>query len=60
MTELTEVGRKAVDAGTIAADAVERQMLSGVSAEEALLLDNLLRRCAGALESVGRLGGGDE
>src|SRR5277367_1018890 len=38
MTELTEAGRKAVDAGTIAADAVERQMLSGVSAKEALLL----------------------
>jgi DNA-binding MarR family transcriptional regulator len=61
MTELTKAGRKAVDAGTIAADAVERQMLSGVSPKEALLLDNLLRRCAAALESVGRLeGGGDE
>jgi DNA-binding MarR family transcriptional regulator len=60
MTELTEAGRKAVDAGTIAADAVERQMLSGISPEEALLLDNLLRRCAAALENVGRLEGGDE
>ena len=61
MTELTEAGRKAVDAGTIAADAVERQMLSGVSPEEALVLDNLLRRCAAALESAERReGGGDE
>jgi DNA-binding MarR family transcriptional regulator len=60
MTELTEAGRKAVEAGTIAADTVERQMLSGVSPEEALLLDNLLRRCAAALESAGLEGGGDE
>jgi DNA-binding MarR family transcriptional regulator len=60
-TELTEAGRKAVDAGKIAADAVERQMLSGLSPEEALLLDNLLRRCTAALESVGRRDdGGDK
>ena len=61
VTELTAAGRKAVQAGTIAADTVERQMLSGVSPEEALVLDNLLRRCAAALESAERReGGGDE
>lgn len=51
MTELTDSGRKAVDAGTIAADIVERQMLSALSAEEAKLLANLLKRCAVALEN---------
>ncbi len=49
-TELTAAGRKAVEAGTVAADAVERQMLSGLSEEEAGLLGSLLRRCAAALE----------
>ena len=41
-------------AGKVAADTVERQMLSGLSSKEALLLDTLLRRCAAALESVER------
>ncbi|MES2012760.1 MAG: MarR family transcriptional regulator [Pseudomonadota bacterium] len=51
MTELTDSGRKAVNAGTIAAEVVERQMLSALSAEEAKLLASLLKRCAIALES---------
>ncbi|OYX31944.1 MAG: MarR family transcriptional regulator [Caulobacterales bacterium 32-69-10] len=50
MTELTQAGRRVVEAGTIAADTVERQMLSGLSGEEARLLGDLLRRCAAALE----------
>ena len=56
MTELTKAGRKAVQAGTIAAEAVERQMLSGLSAQEAKLLGSLLRRCAAALESANSAG----
>lgn len=51
MTELTDSGRKAVNAGTIAAEVVERQMLSALSEEEATLLASLLKRCAVALES---------
>jgi DNA-binding MarR family transcriptional regulator len=51
-TELTEAGRRAVEAGTIAADAVERQMLSVLSPEEAGLLGSLLRRCAAALDQA--------
>jgi DNA-binding MarR family transcriptional regulator len=49
MTELTTAGRKAVADGMKAADAVERQMLSTLSAEEARLLCDLLKRCAAAL-----------
>jgi DNA-binding MarR family transcriptional regulator len=52
MTDLTESGRKAAGAGTIAAEAVERKMLSGLSAEEAKLLGSLLKRCAAALENA--------
>jgi DNA-binding MarR family transcriptional regulator len=51
MTELTEAGRTTVDAGLIAADAVERQMLSGLSKEEARVLNDLLERCAAALQT---------
>ncbi|CAN5349484.1 MarR family transcriptional regulator [soil metagenome] len=53
MTELTEMGHKAVDAGTTAAEAVERQMVSALSADEAMLLDSLLKRCVAALDSGG-------
>jgi DNA-binding MarR family transcriptional regulator len=49
MTELTDSGRKAIIAGTIAAEVVERHMLSALSAEEAKLLASLLKRCAAAL-----------
>jgi len=49
--ELTEAGRTTVDAGLIAADAVERQMLSGLSKEEARVLNDLLERCAAALQT---------
>jgi DNA-binding PadR family transcriptional regulator len=50
MIELTEAGQKAVAAGTRAADVVERQMLSALSAKEAKLLRDMLKRCAAALE----------
>ena len=50
MTELTDAGHTAVAAGAKAADAVERQMLSGLSATEAQLLCELLKRCAAALQ----------
>jgi len=49
MTELTTAGQKAVADGAEAADAVERQMLSMLSTEEAQLLCELLKRCAAAL-----------
>jgi DNA-binding MarR family transcriptional regulator len=49
MTELTKIGQKAVAEGMKAADAVERQMLSGLSTEEARLLCDFLKRCAAAL-----------
>lgn len=49
MTELTEKGRAAAQAGMVAAEAVERQMLSGLTDDEAALLRDLLRRCADAL-----------
>jgi len=52
VTELTEVGRKTVQVGTIAAETVERQMLSDLTLEETELLCSLLRRCAKALENV--------
>lgn len=50
MTELTTAGQKAVADGAKAADAVEQQMLSKLSAEEARLLCELLKRCAAALD----------
>ncbi|MDO1581513.1 MarR family winged helix-turn-helix transcriptional regulator [Rhizobium oryzicola] len=50
MTELTEKGRAVAQAGTIAAETVERQMLAGLTSEEVKLLGDLLRRCADALE----------
>jgi len=50
MTELTKAGQKAVAEGANAADVVERQMLSMLSAEEVLLLCELLKRCAAALD----------
>lgn len=50
MTELTEAGQKAVADGAKAADAVEQQMLSTLSAEEIELLRELLKRCAAALD----------
>lgn len=49
MTELTEAGQKTVAEGAKAADVVERQMLSRLSAKEADLLCELLKRCAAAL-----------
>ena len=50
MTELTEKGRTAAQAGIIAAEAVERQMLSNLTNDETELLRKLLQRCAEALE----------
>ncbi|NVD71342.1 MarR family transcriptional regulator [Duganella sp. BJB1802] len=50
MTELTKAGQKAVADGAKAADAVERQMLSKLSTDEARLLCDLLKRCAAALD----------
>jgi DNA-binding MarR family transcriptional regulator len=50
MTELTTVGQKAVADGAKAADAVEKQMLSMLSTEEARLLCELLKRCTAALD----------
>ncbi len=51
MTELTTAGQQAVAVGAKAADMVERQMLSTLSAEEALVLCELLKRCAAALDA---------
>lgn len=50
MTELTEKGKAAAQAGMIAAETVERQMLAGLTGDEAKLLGDFLRRCADALE----------
>ncbi|MBB4067361.1 MarR family winged helix-turn-helix transcriptional regulator [Gellertiella hungarica] len=50
MTELTDKGKAAARAGIIAAETVERRMLSGLTGDETRLLDSLLRRCADALE----------
>lgn len=50
MTELTAKGLTAAHAGMIAAELVERQMLAGLTKDEAKLLGNLLQRCAQALE----------
>lgn len=49
MTELTEKGRTAVGCGVVAADAVERLLLSRLTPEEAELFKDLLQRCADAL-----------
>jgi DNA-binding MarR family transcriptional regulator len=59
-TELTKAGRRAVEAGTIAADMVERQMLSGLTPEEVRLFGSILRRCAAALEPVDTSEHGEE
>jgi DNA-binding MarR family transcriptional regulator len=50
MTELTDKGAAAAQAGITVAEAVERKMLSGLSEAEADLLGDLLKRCADALE----------
>jgi DNA-binding MarR family transcriptional regulator len=50
MTELTTAGQQAVAEGAKAADVVERRMLSTLSAEEARVLCELLKRCAAALD----------
>ncbi|AVW89757.1 MarR family winged helix-turn-helix transcriptional regulator [Celeribacter baekdonensis] len=50
MTELTEKGRTAAQAGMVAAEAVERRMLSKLTDDEADVLRDLLQRCADALE----------
>jgi DNA-binding MarR family transcriptional regulator len=50
MTELTPAGRLAVANGAKAADAVEQRMLSQLSAQEAAVLCDLLKRCAAALD----------
>lgn len=50
MTELTTKGKAAAEAGAIASEAVERQMLSRLTNDEAKLLGKLLQRCADALE----------
>lgn len=52
MTELTAAGQQAVAAGAQAADTVEKQMLSTLSADEARLLCDLLKRCAAALDAA--------
>jgi len=49
MTELTDAGRAAAQAGMIAAETVEREMLADLSVGEAKMLGELLRRCADAL-----------
>ena len=51
MTELTTLGQNAVAEGAKAADVVEKQMLATLSAQEAQLLCDLLKRCAAALDS---------
>ena len=50
MTELTKAGQKVVAAGTTAANTVEQQMLSKLSKKEVAQLNDLLKRCAEALE----------
>ncbi len=50
MTELTEKGKAAAQAGIVAAETAERRMLSGLTGDETRLLGDLLRRCADALE----------
>jgi DNA-binding MarR family transcriptional regulator len=51
MSELTKAGQKVVAAGAHAAEAVEKQMLSRLSVKETEQLNELLQRCAAALES---------
>ncbi len=51
MSELTKAGQKVVAAGAEAAEAVEKQMLSLLSVKETEQLNELLQRCAAALES---------
>ncbi len=50
MTELTPEGRSAARAGMAAAEAVERQMIAGLTRAEVDTLRSLLQRCADALE----------
>ncbi|TIX50928.1 MarR family winged helix-turn-helix transcriptional regulator [Alteraurantiacibacter aquimixticola] len=50
MTELTEKGSAAAQAGAIAAEAAERQMLEDLTGDEVNLLRTLLQRCAHALQ----------
>lgn len=50
MTELTSKGRKAAEAGLLAAEAAERKMLSGLTHDESKVLGHLLQRCVAALE----------
>lgn len=50
MSELTEKGKAAAEAGAVASETVERQMLAGLTKDEAKLLGELLHRCAEALE----------
>jgi DNA-binding MarR family transcriptional regulator len=50
MSELTERGRITVEAGTTAANSVEAEMLSEMSADEVDVLNDLLKRCAMALQ----------
>lgn len=52
MTELTEKGKAAAEAGAMASEKVERQMLAGLTKDEAKLLGELLQRCAEALEGT--------
>lgn len=50
MTELSEKGRTAAQAGMLAAETAERTMLADLTEDEAKLLGELLQRCAQALE----------
>jgi DNA-binding MarR family transcriptional regulator len=50
MTELTRKGKSSAQAGLVAAETVERQMLSDLTDDEADLLRDLLQRCTNALE----------
>ncbi len=52
MTELTEKGKAAAEAGAMAAETVERQMLAKLTDKEARLLGELLQRCAHSLEAT--------
>lgn len=50
MIELTEKGRTAAHAGVVAAEAVERRMLSNLTDDKTEVLRDLLQRYADALE----------
>lgn len=54
MTELTEKGKAAAEAGAMASETVERLMLSRLTHEEATRLGELLQRCAEALEGTAK------